>query len=259
MKKIAMLYICTGNYSRFWKEFYESSQKNFLAEIDKYYFVFSDDVSIKENDHIKVIPTKYKGYPWDTLLRFEMFWPLKDQLIDFDFVYFFNANLVFVDKVGNEFLPDVSRANLVALIHPSFYNKPARFFPYERNNRSTAYIPHLRRKYYYFMGSLNGGTSAAYLDLIKVCMENVREDKKNGIIAKVLDESHLNRYLLDNKVIGLSPSYGMPEDYNLSFPTKILMLNKVRLDKSFSIRPKTESIVQVLQRKFKRLHHILFW
>lgn len=218
--KIAMLYICTGNYSRFWKEFYESSQKYFLEGIDKHYFVFSDDESIQENDHIKVFHTKYKGYPWDTLYRFEMFWPLRDQLIEFDYVYFFNANLVFVDKIGNEFLPDVSKANLVALVHPSFYNKPSRFFPYERNKKSMAYIPNLKREYTYFMGSLNGGTSTAYLDLIKRCMENIREDKKNGIIAKVLDESHLNRYLFDNKAIGLSPSYGCLKTTISLFPLK---------------------------------------
>lgn len=257
--KIAVLYICTGKYSRFWTDFYESSQTFFLNGKEKHYFVFTDDDTIQNTDSVTVIYTKYKGYPWDTLYRFEMFWPLRENLMAFDFIYFFNANLVFVGDVGNECLPDVSQGGLVALIHPSFYNKPARFFPYERNKKSEAYIPNLNQKYFYYMGALNGGITEAYLDLIKKCMENIQKDVKNGIIAKVLDESHLNRYLFDRKVLGLSPSYGFPEDFNLPFEKKISMLNKVNLDQSFSIRPKSESILDVAKRKLNRLYYILFW
>lgn len=257
--KIAILYICTGKYSGFWRDFYTSSQRFFLNDIEKHYFVFTDDNEIKKSDNVTVIYKEYRGYPLDTLLRFEMFWSVKEKLSAYNYIYFFNANMLFVDNVGVECLPDINDGGLVALIHPALYNKPARFLPYERNKKSLAYIPHKKQIYTYYMGSLNGGITEIYLDLVKKCMDNIQIDYDNGIIAIVLDESHLNRYLFDHKVLGLSPSYGYPEGYNIPFHKKILMLDKVKVDPSFSIHPSSESFVNYAKRKLIRLYRILFW
>lgn len=43
-KKIGMLYLCTGPYSLFWEDYYHSFEKFFLEDIEKHYFVFTDDV-----------------------------------------------------------------------------------------------------------------------------------------------------------------------------------------------------------------------
>jgi len=50
MKKIGILYICTGKYDIFWKDFYLSCEKYLLNDIDengnkkfeKHYFVWTD-------------------------------------------------------------------------------------------------------------------------------------------------------------------------------------------------------------------------
>lgn len=42
MKKIAILYICTGKYDIFWEDFYKTSEKYFLNNSEKHYFVFTD-------------------------------------------------------------------------------------------------------------------------------------------------------------------------------------------------------------------------
>jgi len=257
--KISILYICTGKYSMFWKEFYNSSQRFFLSGVEKHYYVFTDSNDNIETDNITVIYTKYKGYPWDTLYRFEMFWPLKDELKNFDYIFFFNANMLFVNIVGKECLPAIEDGGLVALIHPTLYNKTERFLPFERNKKSQAYIPHTKQKYTYYMGSLNGGIAEVYLDLIKKCMDDIRIDLENGIIALVLDESHLNKYLFEHKVLGLSPAYGYPEGMNLPFDKKILMINKNKIDQSFSIYPASESFVVIAKRKLARLYRYLNW
>ena len=40
--KIGILYICTGNYTVFWEDFYESFSKYFCTNSEIHYFVFSD-------------------------------------------------------------------------------------------------------------------------------------------------------------------------------------------------------------------------
>ena len=55
MLKIAILYICTGKYDVFWKEFYRSCEQYFLPNSNKNYFVFTDSKELydeKNNDKI---------------------------------------------------------------------------------------------------------------------------------------------------------------------------------------------------------------
>lgn len=42
MNKVAVLYICTGKYDVFWKDFYISYEKYFLPDCEKHYYVFTD-------------------------------------------------------------------------------------------------------------------------------------------------------------------------------------------------------------------------
>ena len=50
MATIGMLYICTGKYTVFWPEFYETFNRNFLPGYKKEYFVFTDAPSIAHGD-----------------------------------------------------------------------------------------------------------------------------------------------------------------------------------------------------------------
>ena len=57
--------------------------------------------------------------------------------------------------------------------------------------------------------------------------KNIDIDLNNNIIAVWHDESHLNRYFIDNKPeIELSPSYCYPENWNLPFEKKLIALDK---------------------------------
>ena len=105
--QIGILYICTGKYSIFWKSFYESSEKYFLANHSKTYFVFTDAKTIdyQNNENVVMIFQENLGWPNNTLMRFHIFKKHETLLRGMDFLFFCNANLLFVDSVGDEILP----------------------------------------------------------------------------------------------------------------------------------------------------------
>lgn len=258
--KIGVLYICTGKYSVFWDSFYQSSEKFFLPKEEKKYFVFTDNIEILNSNNIYVQFENSKGFPLDSLLRFDMFLTIKDQLMEMDYIYFFNSNMKFVRPVGYEILPTELNSGLAALVHPGYYNKSRYSFPYERNLNSTAYIIYNRNKNYkYFMGSLNGGKTKAYLKLIEQCSKNIQIDMKNGFMAIYHDESHLNNYLNGKDILELNPEYGFPEDSKIPFFPKIVILNKMKhAGNSFDKLPKKAYGLRLVL-KLKRIYSFLIW
>ncbi len=151
MKKIGILFICTGKYEIFWKDFYESAERFFLPDVEKEYFIFTDASSIfarDENPRIHLVHQENLGWPDNTLLRFHMFLTLREQLEKCDFLVFFNANARFLETISaSEFLPE-NEENYIAVRHPGFYNLPRKKFPYENNPKSSAYIPEHDGKIY---------------------------------------------------------------------------------------------------------------
>jgi len=225
--QIGILYICTGKYSIFWKSFYESAEKYFLTNHKKIYYVFTDakKIAYKENKNVIVIFQENLGWPYNTLMRFHIFNKNKKILSKTDYLFFFNANMLFVSSVEEEIIP--YNEGLMALQQPGIWNKPREKFPYESNTESTAYIPPEKGKYY-VMGALNGGKTEKFLIMSKILAENIDRDIKNEIIAIWHDESHLNWYLSDKEFKLLNPSYGYPDNWELPFKPKIYLRDKNR-------------------------------
>lgn len=177
--KVAILYIATGRYPIFWKEFYKSSEKYFLPGCEKCYFVFTDTHELLfdevTNHRIIKVYQKKLGWPHDTLMRFDMFLKIEDELKSFDYIFFLNANLLFVKPVTSEILPAEKEA-LVGVLHPGFYNKDRNSFTYDDNPRSLACIPKGEGENY-FMGGFNGGRSKEYIELIRTLDRNIKIDR----------------------------------------------------------------------------------
>ena len=223
--KIGLLYICVGRYSTFWKDFYLSCEKYLIPEAEKHYFVYTDsDIFDKENPRVHIYPIEKRGWPFDTLLRFEIFLKAETELEKMDYLYFFNANEKLLKNVGKEFLPDIDD-ELVVAIHPAFYNKKREEYAYENNVESLAYIPD-NEGVMYVAGGLNGGRGKEYLKMIKELSRRTQEDFSKNIIARVHDESHLNKYILDKKVKVLHPGYIYPEEYKLPYEKIIVCRDK---------------------------------
>ena len=109
--RIGILYICTGKYDIFWKDFYLSAERYFMQDqsfIIEYY-VFTDSPKLydeENNKHIHRIKQKNLGWPDNTLKRFHIFLRIKEQLErETDYLFFFNANLLFTSPIGKEILP----------------------------------------------------------------------------------------------------------------------------------------------------------
>lgn len=224
--KIAILYISIGKYEIFWENFYKSAEKYLLAEKSlKHYFVFTDCPKIfNEDDHnIHKIYQQNLGWPNNTLMRFHVFDSISEELKHFDYIYFFNANMLFIEEVNDEIIPKSEK--LIVFKHPGYFNKARDKYPYETNPKSEAFISDNKGEYY-FMGGLNGGNSTEYLKLIKTLKFNIDLDLQNKITAKWHDESHINRYVLEKKPKILGPEFVNIENYLSHQKPKIIILDK---------------------------------
>ncbi len=226
---IAILYICTGKYCVFWEEFYESYEENFLTRSQKHYFVFTDaeNIPYQEKENVTMIPQKNLGWPDNTLKRFELFTREEERWKDYDYTFFINANFLCVEPVTEEeFLP--IEQNLLVAEHASMHGKSPMEMTYDRNPKCTACV-YAEEGSYYVMGGLNGGKTAAYMDMVHQLKRNVEIDENNGVMALWHDESHLNRFIIgrtDVKV--LPPSYGYPEGADYPYQPKMLIREKSR-------------------------------
>lgn len=232
---VAILYICTGRYNQFFPAFYDSINKYFLPLEKKHFFVWTDNINLdKGRENISIYSKKCEGFPYDSLFRFEMFLQAENELMKYDYIYFFNANSEIKQTIGEEILPDES--GLVMGVWPGKREKQhPMFYPYERNKNSLAYVAPYGKNYTYFMGGINGGTSSAYIKMIRTLSNNIRIDYNNGIIAKVHDESHINAYLRKYPCKKLGREFCMPEEWIKEGETpKNIFRNKVTLDSYFN-------------------------
>lgn len=232
--KIGILYICTWKYDKFFDGFYKSSEKYFLNDWNKKnYYVFTDSIYLKNkyssNSNIIFINQDRLWWPLDTLMRFWMFKKIEDQLIKEDFLLFINANTKILTEIkGSDFLPKKWKHNFLLCLHSRFYKYPSFVYPYERNPKSTAYIPYYKIwKYFYWW--LNGWFTEYYLKFINESILNINKDFSLNFIAKWHDESHLNKFFLNRSDVKvLDSSYLYPEWSNLPFVPKILLYDKTK-------------------------------
>ena len=135
-----------------------------------------------------------------------------------DYLYYCDADMLFVGDVGDEILSD-----RVATVHPGYLGK--RGTP-ETNPESSACV-HDYEPLIYFAGGFNGGARDEYLRMANTLSHNILDDYRKGIIAVWYDESHLNRYFINFRPTRmLSPSYCYPESWSLPFEKKLLALDK---------------------------------
>ena len=223
--KICILTIATNKYIQFVGDLYDNIEENFLNghEIQGVLFTEHD---VETSDNIKVSKIEHEDWPIPTLKRYNYFMQEKEYISQFDYCYYFDVDMSIVDKVGDEVLGD-----LVATMHPyqSFYPKGDR--SYDRNPKSLAYVAPGDEGQYYYAGGFNGGKTKEFLKMSEVIADRVTKDLENDTIALWHDESHMNRYLIDNPpTVSLTPSYVFAEEQmnNPSYPyeAKIVALKK---------------------------------
>jgi histo-blood group ABO system transferase len=221
MNNIGLLIIATNKYVSFLQNLLESADKFFLKKQNVTYFIFTDkeDMSFLNTKRNFVI-TKINHKPWPlmTLHRYKFFKNIKDSLSKMDYLYYCDVDMRFVDYVDDEILSE-----RVSTQHP--YRYGTRGTP-ETNPKSLACVyPHENMEY--FAGGFNGGSSYEFLKMSESISNNIDIDYSNGIIAVWHDESHMNRYFIDNPPTKiLDPGYCYGETMNISFHKKLLALDK---------------------------------
>ena len=257
MRKIGILYICTGPYARLFEDFYITFKQHFLTgKAEFVFYVWTDSDLIKETDDVKLYPHSYAGYPWDTLLRFEMFLEAKNDFEGCDYLYFFNANALFLEDIGEEILP-ITDDELVAM-NWHIYNNISFLQPYEMDKKSVAYIPPFTPPYRYYSGQFNGGTKKQFVDLIETCAKDVRKDMENGLLAKSLDQDYLNHYLHYHKCRDFPADYMMPQEWvKPNQHPKIVFRTKD--NKVYNKPIVKKSLFNILKGKLIHIRNIVCW
>lgn len=227
-KNIGIIYICTGKYIQFLEDFLTSAENNFLPNHKKEYFIFTDaEFDNPDPNKFHIIKQEKLGWPYDTLNRFHMINKISSNLESIDYIYFCNANLIINKTIDENIFPD-SGQDMIGVNHPGQYQQNNTEFTYDRNPDSLACISLGEGKYYY-QGCLFGGTKDAFLKMSKQLQENIDIDLSKNVIALWHDESHLNKYFLDNPPKTLDPSYANPEAFYIPFDKKIIQLDKNKL------------------------------
>jgi hypothetical protein len=208
--KIGIIFIATGKYYIFAKDLIESFENLFLPDHEKEYFIFTDnDNPDVQGDNIHYIIKEKEEWPFDSLHRFKNIYENKNLFSDIDFIYFLNANMKALQLINDEILPPEG-CDFSAVIHPGYFMESKYVFPYERNPNSLAYVPYGDGERYY-QGCFFGGRTDAFIEMCDIIAENTKKDLANNIIAAVIDESYMNKYLIDKKVMNISPVYAYPQ------------------------------------------------
>ena len=222
--KICILTIATNKYIKFVERLLDNIEENFLNGHEIQCLLFTDH-EVETSDNIRVCKIDHEPWPMPTLKRYNYFIKEKEFISKFDYCYYFDVDMGIDGKVGDEVLGD-----LVATMHPyqSFYPKEQR--TYDRNSKSLAFVPFGEEGEYYYAGGFNGGLTKNFLEMAEVIANRVTKDLENDVIALWHDESHMNRYLIDNPpTLSLTPSYCFAEEfYNTDYPyePKIIALKK---------------------------------
>ncbi|MBY0110254.1 MAG: hypothetical protein K2X90_04035 [Candidatus Babeliaceae bacterium] len=227
--RVALCVMATGRYNIFAEQMIESARKYFCSEHNVHYFVFTDGALTPAADVTKIFQ-KRLGWPYDTLMRFSVYLQHKDLFELFDYIYAIDADMLFVSPVGSEIFSD-----LVGTQHPGYINRRGTYE--ETNKKSTAYVHQTEGKHY-FAGGFYGGSRENFFKILQTVANNIEFDLKNNFIAVWHDESHLNRYFIDNPpTLILSPAYCSPENINPDYydPSIIRLKKKIiALDKNHS-------------------------
>lgn len=245
--KVALLCICLNQpYWEYAKSMMESAHNFFLRDHDVD-FIFWSDMPETEGFGATVIPTEPVTWPYPTLLRYNLFLQEEQRLKEYDYIFYCDIDMLFVDTVGDEILGE----GLTAAPHPGYYINPMFVPPIEPNPSSTAYVKRLtasinylgKEKSYpfYAAGGFQGGETKSFLQAMKIMKTNIETDLNNNYVAIWNDESHWNKYLLDFQqnrgvITFLTPSYVYPDSlvnelyvpriWGVNYPPKLVTITK---------------------------------
>lgn len=229
--KVGVIVLATGPYIKLVPEMLWSVEMKFLNGVaDLKLFILTD-----QKDHgtqYTILPIEHKLWPYVNVHRYHSILKYAEQFKNLDYIFNLDADLIVKETIGKEVL-----GSFVALISPTAWKWPIDKYLYERNPKSSAYIPYGQGKYFY-NASITGGETQHYLErLWRITAMIDKDELKNIPFPQCHEEAYLCRELLNYPpAISLTPNYCWPEGtYSLKrdfAKPRIIMLNKNKtLDK----------------------------
>ena len=215
-KSIAILFIGLSKYSLYYDRFYKSIQKNFLPDVPKHYFVFSDDERFSSpNDNETFIKTDSFDTPRDIKLhKFHFIKSAWDEIKEHDHVFYFDAdNVVRTTVEADDIL--VNDKSLIGVVHPwgAIRETKSKF---ESDPNSGAFIEKEDIDIPYHQSCFWGGRVESIEKMVDECYRTLEQDILSGHENKdkICDEVHVNRYfaLNSNDLYSLGKDYANPAE-----------------------------------------------
>lgn len=204
--------------------------------------VINGVIDLRNQKDIQLFPTEAIEWPYPTLLRYNLFLQQEEKLKEYDYIFYCDIDMRFVNVVGDEILGD----GLTAAQHPMYCIKKEFYPPYEPNPESEAYIPRPGRIIndngkprfmpLYYAGGFQGGKADKWISAMKDMRMMIDKDLTKNYIAVWNDESIWNKYLfLHEPSVVLTPSYIYPDSlikeyyeplWGVSYMPKLMTLTK---------------------------------
>tara|TARA_R100000231_G_scaffold46926_1_gene40362 strand:+ start:327 stop:1046 length:720 start_codon:yes stop_codon:yes gene_type:complete len=231
--KVAISFLGTGKYLDFLPKYYENIEKYFLPNSEKTILAFTDGELDGTPENLKVFSQKHLDWPYITLKRFEIINKAREIINDHDWFVFIDGDALVVDRIEEEeFFTDKP---LFGVHHPCHYLKmpPHNQYPgaYEITENCNAAVD--LEKYQpkvYYQGCFWGGKVPEVCAMIDELEYRVGDDLHRNVVALWHDESHLNKYFIENPdlVHTYGPEYAFPEVFKdqCTFKPKIVHLAK---------------------------------
>lgn len=229
---LAVIFIGTDKYLNFLPSWYESCEKNLVPSIKKHYFVFTDGEMQDSPSNMSVYNHEHQPWPYITLLRFDTILKAKEELQDYDWMLFIDADMQVVNEIDLDEL--VTDKKYIGVHHPCHYLKMPPHNQgtgvFETNPLSKAGIVDSDDTSIYYQGCVWGGRIPEVIQMMEELQKRIQEDLDNNVIAMWHDESQMNKFFAEvpNEVNVLTPSFAFPEDFSqhCDFEPKIVHLSK---------------------------------
>ncbi|MFZ4100028.1 MAG: hypothetical protein ACOYKZ_06875 [Chlamydiia bacterium] len=180
--RVAVCITATGRYVEFAKQLIQTMRPWVMVGHDVTYFVFTNQPMKPERD-VRVVSWPQFGWPGDSMNRTSAYLSRESELTTYDWILASDADMLCVGPIEEDFF-----AETVGVTHPNFAPGEG---VWEQDPRSTAYLPPALYKTY-FCGGVYGGSPEGFFRICRFCKANQETDARNGIMATVHDESHLN-------------------------------------------------------------------
>lgn len=240
INKIQIFSAATGPYKKFITPFVQSFNSLFFSNIPKEFILFVDeevDIPSRPSNipQITWVNTTHEPWPEVTLMRYKL---IKDYLSqnqpEESIIYLWlDIDLECVKKV--EYNPlEFQNCEYITVQHPGNYVANM-LNSLEGNPLSEAYLDKKTLDglpYTYAQGCLWGGFGRSFRNMVDSLEASVRIDNDKEITAIWHDESHLNKFIVENiklnknNIKTLSSSFAYPQNWDLGIEAIIIHKDK---------------------------------